>query len=409
MSNNIIINIGNKHYETVCSFDNSSDINGEKTLTTSFSDSDEDIKNMLKFSIKASSDKQNRISKELYRKEIFNYLVDSIIKYLKNPYDNLIPNKIKNDELFKMIQMYLLNKIISRKDQFDDFVIVQTECNSANDQLEKDIKFKLNEYKISIEPKELNKKLKLIKDFFQHTFKNKGCLIKYNFSNTNDGEIAYDKLNNKFIYSYSIKNHLNDTYINKSMNIPIYPHVIPIIDSLSNDMIIKYICCYIRYEYLNLNTIALAFDYKNDILTKNLNFNNTLEAFASLFNHYYKNWCSAFCDIEDSFGSLGSFFNLSIDTILKYENVVINPPFDESFITKSLMIVENCLNQKKNSLFSNTRFIIIIVHWEDLPIIHKFKLKYNYKVYKKGELEFIDYFDKMNRIKPCDIIIFDLK
>ena len=55
-------------------------------------------------------------------------------------------------------------------------------------------------------------------------------------------------------------------------------------------MINKYICAYIRYTYLNLTTLALAFDYSNHPLTKNLDKNTTLEAFASLFNKYYQKY-----------------------------------------------------------------------------------------------------------------------
>jgi hypothetical protein len=64
---------------------------------------------------------------------------------------------------------------------------------------------------------------------------------------------------------------------------------------------------------------------------------------------------------------------------------------------------------KNSTIKSNTRFIIIVCHWEDLPSIISFKQKYKYKVYKKGELDFIDYFYPEKKIiKPCDIIIFDI-
>lgn len=389
--NNLILNLGNKHFESIVRIDTYK--NQDLDIIPTFLNNDIDISDMLNFSV---SDSEHEISKELYKKELF----ESIVKYLTFVIENIYPD-INKDSIFKIIQMYLLNRILSRKPE-DDSVISYTNSKYADEQLEKDLIYQLKlQNKIAL-PKEI----KFIKDEFNNMFKNKASLLN-NFSYISDGDFSIE--GNNFVYDYTLKNYEDDTLETLQIKIPIYKHVIPVIDSLSKKMIRMYICSYIRYSYLNLTTLALAFDYQNNSLTRDLDKNNTLEAFASLYNKYYTNWCSAFPDVESIFGSKGSFFNLKNEEILKYENVVVNPPFDENFIKNSLLKIEECLKMKKEDIKSNTRFIIIVCHWEDIPSIMTFKQKYKYKVYKKGELDFIDYFSVNKKmIKPCDIIVFDI-
>jgi len=403
---NLILNVSNKHFETICRVD-SNELLDQTILTTSFNNKNKDIKNMLDFSI---SNHSSLINSELNRKEIFEIMKITLISFIKK----IIP-EFNDKDIFKMIQMYLLNKIIFRNKN-DDYVIVSTSSSECNEQLLKNLRYKLIEYKVKLSDQ--NKILDKIKDKFESTFKSKGSLLAYNYSFISDGEIK--KNNQIFQYSVSIKNNENDSFELVNVDIPITKSLLPMFErykedeNITDELVKKYIMCYLRYSYLDLNTLALAFDYSHHPLTKDLNKYNTLEAFASLFNFYYPNWCSAFHDIEDIFGSKGSFFDLESKEILKYDNVVINPPYDELTITKTLMKVDDCIIEKRKNPLNITRFIIIICNWDDLSIIKDFKLKYPFTVYQKGEITFIDYFKKdktseIKFIKPCDIVIFDLK
>ena len=55
------------------------------------------------------------------------------------------------------------------------------------------------------------------------------------------------------------------------------------------------------------------------------NFHVTFECFASPFNCYFKQYCSAFSDTDCYFGSRGSFFELNP----KSGSFQANPPFSE--------------------------------------------------------------------------------
>lgn len=91
----------------------------------------------------------------------------------------------------------------------------------------------------------------------------------------------------------------------------------------------------------------------------NLLFGVTHEAFASPFNCYFKNYCSAFSDIDCLFGSSGSFFD--------YEPVEgsfeANPPFTEEVIERMSTRIESLLRKSIKPL----SFVVFIPEWIDPP------------------------------------------
>lgn len=389
ITNNIILNLGNKHFESVIRIDSNKN---NVDIIPSFYD-ENDIIEMLKFSI---SNTDCDITKELYRKELFVDLIKYLSHFIKKIYATM-----SKDYIFKILIVFLFHRLNSRQIN-EDTVFSFTNSKNADKQLEKDLIYQLQ----SLNKIGLPKDIKLIKDECNKIFRDKSSLL-INSNYIANGNIIKEE--NQFIYEYNLKDYEDDTLETIQIKIPIYQHVIPNLNSLSNEMIRNYICAYIRYSYLNLNTLALAFDYENNILTKNLDKNTTLEAFGSLFNKYYNNWCSAFPDIESNFGSKGSFFNLKLEDILSYQNVVINPPYDETYIKDTFNIIKECLKLKDENVKYNTRFIIIVSDWEDHPSIIDFKEKYKFQLYKKGELDFIDYFYPEKKIiKPCEIVIFDI-
>lgn len=85
-------------------------------------------------------------------------------------------------------------------------------------------------------------------------------------------------------------------------------------------------------------------------------FGVNFECFASPVNKYFKNFCSAFKDTDEVFGSKGNF--------LKYYpasgSFEANPPFSEELMLKMVLHMKELL--KSNKPFS---FVIILPNWED--------------------------------------------
>ena len=91
----------------------------------------------------------------------------------------------------------------------------------------------------------------------------------------------------------------------------------------------------------------------------NLLFGVTHEAFASPFNCYFRNYCSAFADIDCLFGSSGSFFDFEpIEGSFE-----ANPPFTEEVIERMSIRIESLLNKSIKPL----SFVIFIPEWIDPP------------------------------------------
>jgi hypothetical protein len=89
------------------------------------------------------------------------------------------------------------------------------------------------------------------------------------------------------------------------------------------------LCALLRYDTLGseANQFVHNLDYK-EMMRKEVGAD--FECFASMFNHYYSGYCSMFYDIEQFFGSSGSFFGLTMNKGCFH----VNPPYDENLLDK---------------------------------------------------------------------------
>eukprot|EP00941_MAST-03F_sp_MAST-3F-sp1_P002922 g2922.t1 len=105
-----------------------------------------------------------------------------------------------------------------------------------------------------------------------------------------------------------------------------------------------------------------------DVLRRHLDCR--FECFASPLNARYRHYCSAFPDTDVSFGSCGSFFDLSPDKLFKGMDdddddgisFEANPPFVPEIITKMALHIEHLLRNLEKKTLS---FVVIIPTWED--------------------------------------------
>ena len=111
-----------------------------------------------------------------------------------------------------------------------------------------------------------------------------------------------------------------------------------------------------RYQLLGSNNNQLAVlpnvldEMKNDL-------NLSIECFASTINTSSSIYCSLYYDMENFFGSVGSFFN----TQLIKGTFSFNPPYQTDIIEKG---VHKIINSLQNST-DNLAFIITIPIWDE--------------------------------------------
>lgn len=349
------------------------------------------------------------IETELYRKKLYNNIIDKISEKLKI--------YLENKEIQHFLLRYTFNKIIERCNN-EDPIFIPKYSEICYLQVEKDFEFK----NIKID----------VKDFvsFLDTLY-EDALIKLNnsFSDNlieNDKQIIFNHETNLFTYNDKIyKNISNLANLN---NIELYPYCIAL---------------NIRYSYLHLSTHGLARDYNRMGYSKSDGF----EIFASSFNHYFDLYHSAFPDLEKPFGSLGSFFSsvepellkCAIQTVLnsiknndyteglekkfkdcffmsdiykknskncyykssknRYKNKVmfVNPPFDMVLMSIVFFIFEH-LNIEYKTIFT-------VPNWDNFLFLKRMKKHFRTKktiIYPKGKLRFINHMNN-KKIYPCDI------
>lgn len=256
----------------------------------------------------------NRIginSKILFRK-IKTYISQMIMSI----YTNLTFNKEKiiiDDPVFlcpnsKELDGFYndLNYYIKTKNYFNDELRITNLFEKAKNEVKKESKrLKPDDYKINIS-----------QDLVCFTYKEKKFLTK---------KIIYDKLVSDFSGD----------------------------QKLCNDYILS---GFIRYDTFGsgANQYIIDLDFKRILRIK---YNFDFECFASMFNHYYNNYCSIFYDIEKYFGSIGSIFT----TELKKGCFMANPPYDSNLLEKMYEHIKKNMN-------NNNCIIYGVPKWENFAL-----------------------------------------
>jgi hypothetical protein len=140
-----------------------------------------------------------------------------------------------------------------------------------------------------------------------------------------------------------------------------------------------------RYQLLGSNNHQLAV-LPNIMNEMNKDYELNFECFASAINSTFDNYCSIYYDLEQYFGSVGSFYNLT----LIEGTYGFNPPYQKQ-------IIESGINKILQFLESdNLTFIITIPIWDTNGRAHM-KQIYNNEIEKQN----IDYgeFEIINKIK----------
>jgi hypothetical protein len=116
-----------------------------------------------------------------------------------------------------------------------------------------------------------------------------------------------------------------------------------------------------RYEYYGVmkEGICLSADDVYQFIFENELENVTLEAFAGTLNSNLPNYCSLFYDIEQFFGSKGSFLNMQLDGC-DYKIIVSNPPYITNIMDDSSYKLINFLER------CNGFVIVIIPDWRSV-------------------------------------------
>jgi hypothetical protein len=151
------------------------------------------------------------------------------------------------------------------------------------------------------------------------------------------------------------------------------------------------------YDIIHMILRYALFDMSNQQWSIGINLYDTiateleigLEMFASPLNFNMNMFCSIFLDTDKTFGSIGSFYNLTIDKILNINmrGVFYNPPYLPLLMENTTKI---CLEILTKLEILNTDFTIVsfLPNWADADYIQAFIMnKYcvYHKVMQKGE------------------------
>jgi hypothetical protein len=107
------------------------------------------------------------------------------------------------------------------------------------------------------------------------------------------------------------------------------------------------------------------------------------EMFASPLNFNMNMFCSLFLDTDKTFGSIGSFYNLTVDKLLNMNmhGVFYNPPYLPILMENTTKICLNILD-KMAELSNDFTIVSFLPNWADADYIQNF-LASKYLVYSK--------------------------
>jgi len=260
--------------------------------------------------------------------KILNYVKKNIhiIKLYIIFLDHIGIENYNNYNINKLLSEFFL-KLINNEKMEDIITYFNKSINDKNLTMLKNVDF--------------NKKIKINK-------------IKYEVKQEND------KYNIKFIIEYN-----NEKIITIIKILPRYAYL-----KIKNNK-------YKVEKYLLLFYIILGFDtgqfwglHPRFYKFIEGHFKNSLECFASPFNNNLKDYFSILYEIDKYYNSKGDFFKNFLN--INYEAYIINPPFIDSIIIKTLDLIEKKLSLNAVQIF------LFIPQWDDiiLPWFNKIKIKY---------------------------------
>ncbi len=372
---------------------------------------------------KADYDKEINIDKELFRGELYCYLLkqftksclinlnEKVFSHKKNytrtitnllaswfftlyqncdfSFDEFFPSNYKNnDEIIKriLIDYCSLDVIVDLDEKINNIINDLHKCYEG-------ILDKLSKY-IS---KDNN--LTIYKNETSYDRNNKKILF-YNFNISNVNFNICNKLSNIInnimipVEQYNeMKNRYNNQNDNQDFNQDNH------IDTLI--WIILF-----RYQLLssNNNQLAVIPSIYNKMIE---DFNLSVECFASAINTSLNNFCSIYYDVEQYFGSIGNFFNIEpIRGVYSF-----NPPYQYDVISNGIYKIINNMDKTTEKL----AFIITIPIWdnEGKQIMLENNMENNNNIIKYDDFEIMNiiraskYFKGLRMISKDDFTYMD--
>jgi hypothetical protein len=148
----------------------------------------------------------------------------------------------------------------------------------------------------------------------------------------------------------------------------------------------------LRYHYMKMNTMGLAFCYEKLGYAKN---DSVCEGFSSYINHYFDVWCSAFPDVDVE--SVGNFFHVQA---LSQQLLIINPPYDVGLCNQAFVHVKMLCKK-----CPNLTVMFVLPDWEDWKELTKLKQSsFLVSHISKYEAMFQDATNNKT-LHPCNIVI----
>jgi len=332
------------------------------------------IDNNIEFEYSLNFTKDTSIVLELYRGKLFCHIIKDFINKATVLFGTKIfsvkksfPRTLTNLLSSWMFTLYASEKFDPTFDPFlpNNYTEIQSLINTLNDLVKYDENIKNPETLINLLTihiiKTYEEQHKLLLNY------KKSSYYHDNKSKYNVRKIKIQQLRNNI--NYHFYKYIIDVEIEikdkRLLNI-IDNLLIPLdeYDKLKNNYTgntnIDDMICIILFRYQLLGSNNHQLGVKSDIMHEmNNNYNLNFECFASAINNTFPHYCSIYQDVEQYFGSVGSFYNL----IPKKGTFGINPPYQKNIIDSALLKVINFLylaKEKNNEL----SFIITIPIWD---------------------------------------------
>ena len=332
------------------------------------------IDNNIEFEYSVNSTKETSVILELYRGKLFCHIIKEFINKATSLFGIKIfsvkksfPRTLTNLLSSWMFTLYASENFDSIIDPFlpNNYKETHSLVNTLND---------LVKYDETI--KDASNLINTLMSFIVSLYEEQHKLL----SNYKKSNYYYDNKSKYKVRKTKIKQ------IRESLNYDFYKYIIDlefeikdkrllnIIDNLLipideyNKLKNNYTCeknmddmiCIILFRYQLLGSNNHQLGVKSNIMRQmNYNYNLNFECFASSINNTFNHYCSIYQDIEQYFGSFGSFYNL----VPKKGTFGINPPYQKNIIEIALDKVLNFLSSAKENK-NNLSFIITIPIWD---------------------------------------------